>query len=88
MSAEKEVSKEEFKKLYFQYAQPHSGWTADYWDKFFEPQTGKKYYFTTPTSPAENRMFIDEGKESTRLYFLTEEAEESFFDPHDHSEPD
>jgi len=36
MNQEKEVSKEEFKALYFKYATPYSGWTEDCWNKFFE----------------------------------------------------
>jgi len=77
---EEEVTWEKFKDLYFNYATPHSGWTEDYWDHFYEKEVGKRYFFTRPVSPAATRMFIISGGDNHRMVFLTEEAEESFFD--------
>jgi hypothetical protein len=39
-----------------------------------------RYFFTEPHSPDENRMFIDSGKGTHRIYLMSEEAEESVFE--------
>ena len=54
--------------------------TQDYWDSFYENETGKRYFFTEPTSPDQTRMFIESGRDSNRIFLLSEEAEESFFE--------
>lgn len=61
-------------------AQDSSGWTEDYWDKFYEREDNARYFFTEPSSPDQVRMFIDSGKGSHRIFLLSEEAEESFFE--------
>lgn len=76
---EKEVTKEEFKALYFKYATPDSGWTKDYWNEFFEKEKGKKYFFSKP-EPGATRMFIITTGVKRRMVFFSEDAEESFFD--------
>lgn len=73
------VTHSQFKTLYFQHAQPHSGWTEDYWNQFFEGKESDVYYFEAPDSPLANRMMISTGQNMHRMFFLTEEAEESFF---------
>lgn len=75
----KEVTKEEFKHLYFQYGKSGLGWTQEYWDQFFEKQTVQRYFFEAPAEPAATRMMIESGQGRQRMYFLTEEAEESFY---------
>ncbi len=79
---EREISKQEFKKLYLKYgqSQEHTGWTQEYWDRFFENETDKRYFFTEPTAPDPTRMFIDFGSDTRRIFLLSEEAEESFFE--------
>ncbi len=77
---EEEVTKGKFKELYFKYATPTSGWTEDYWNHFYEIEEGKRYFFTKPATPDSTRMFIVSGDDKHRMIFLTEEAEESFFD--------
>lgn len=77
---EREVSKLEFKNLYFKYATTNSGWTEDYWNQFYEKEEGKNYFFTPPTTPESTRMFIVSDAGIHRMIFLTDEAEESFFD--------
>ncbi|MCF7844162.1 hypothetical protein K9M47_04735 [Candidatus Gracilibacteria bacterium] len=77
---EKEIIKEEFKKMYFKYALPDSGWTQDYWDDFYEGGKNIKYIFTEPNSPDATSMFIVSGDDELRMFFMTEESEESFFD--------
>jgi hypothetical protein len=77
---EEEVTKEKFKELYFTYATPHSGWTEDYWNQFYDRQQGDRYFFTKPETPEATRMFIMSGDKTHRMIFMTEESEESFFD--------
>jgi hypothetical protein len=79
-AAEEEVTKERFKGLYFHHSRPNSGWTREYWDQFFEKEEGKKYFYEKPETPESVRMFIVTDGETRRMIFLTEEAEERFFD--------
>jgi len=78
----KEVPKERFKEIYFR---PGGGlgWDADYWNQFFEVDTrpGMKYLVEEPATPEHTRMMIvtDYGTKEYRLFFMTEEDEESFF---------
>jgi hypothetical protein len=77
---EEEITKERFKELYSHYATPDSGWTKDYWNRFYEKEEGKRYFFTSPETPESTRMSIVSDDLKHRMVFLTEEAEESFFD--------
>ena len=77
---EEEVTKEKFKDLYFKQATANSGWTEDYWNHFYEQEEGKRYFFEKPKTPDSTRMFIVSDVNKHRMIFLTEEAEESFFD--------
>jgi hypothetical protein len=77
---EEEITKERFRELYSYYATPNSGWTKDYWNRFYEKEEGKRYFFTKPETPESTRMFIVSDGTNHRIVFLTEEAEESFFD--------
>ena len=77
---EEEITKEKFKYFYFKYATPNSGWTEDYWNHFYEKEEGREYYFAEPVTPESTRMFIVSDSTKHRMIFLTEEAEESFFD--------
>ena len=79
---EKEVSKSEFKKAYMKYRTDGDGWTDDYWQHFYENEEGKRYFLRIPESPQHNRLFIISDSNGHRMVFLTEEAEESFFDYH------
>ena len=74
-----QVSKSEFKNLYFRYAQPNSGWTEDYWNQLFESREDDEYYFEAPESLLAKRMMISSGQNMHRMFFLTEDAEEAFF---------
>ncbi len=79
----KEVTKEQFKEVYFRLG-GGQGWDADYWNKFFEVDTrpGMKYLVEEPATPEHTRMMIvtDFGMNEYRLFFMTEESEESFFE--------
>jgi hypothetical protein len=77
---ENEVSKEEFKRLYFKHALPASGWTESYWNSFFEKEAGKKYFFSPPEASTNTQLFIVSDNNSRRMVFLTEDATESLFD--------
>ncbi|MEQ8303509.1 MAG: hypothetical protein RIB47_08965 [Cyclobacteriaceae bacterium] len=74
-----EVSKEQFKKRYFQGATPHSGWTSAYWDQFFEVESGARYFVIEPGDQRANRMFIRSGDNKHCIFFLSEAAEESMY---------
>ena len=76
----KELTKMEFKKMYMNYRTDGDGWSDEYWDKFYEHQKAKKYFFTEPETPEHNRMFISGGGNSVHLFFMTLDSEESFFD--------
>jgi len=78
---DREITKKEFKELFYKYgvARKYSGWTEEYWEEVYERETNARYFFTEPNSPGENRMFIDSGKGTHRIFLLTEEAEESLF---------
>jgi hypothetical protein len=76
---EREVGKEEFKELYLKYG-TGCGWSLEYWDAFYEKETGKRYFFREPESADENRMFIVSDAETRRMVLMSEESEERFFD--------
>jgi hypothetical protein len=78
-----EVSKAEFKALYTIHARPDDGWTAAYWDTFYEGESrpALRFLYEPPESPAHTRMMLveDHGQGECRMFFLTEEALEGFF---------
>ncbi len=80
----KEVTKEEFKKIYFKYGKSGEGWDQEYWNKFFESPERKnmKYKVELPANSIENRMMIvtDYSENEYRLFFSSIEQEEAFFD--------
>lgn len=79
----REVSKTEFREAYFTYGRCEGGWTQAYWIQFYEPDRDPpmKYRLEPPSSPLHTRMMIvdDFAVHEHRLFFLTEESEESFF---------
>ncbi len=81
----KEVTKEKFRELYFRLGGgDSSGWTADYWQKFFEDEVrpGWKFMVEEPRSPEHDSMWIvtDNDKKEYRLFFMTDQSTEDFFD--------
>ena len=78
-----EVTKEQFKEMYFKYGRLTDGWDQHYWDTFFEKTEPipMKYMAEEPASVQHTRMMIvsDYSQHEYRLFFLTEEAEEGFF---------
>lgn len=81
----KQVSKRLFEEMYFRLGGESSGWTADYWRKVIEPETGLGWRFLVeePRSAEHNRMWVvtDHKAMEHRLFFMTEQSEEDFFDP-------
>jgi hypothetical protein len=79
----REVSKEQFKEMYFAYGRAADGWGPGYWDSEFEkqPPVPMKYFVEEPRSPSHCRMMIvsDYEHHAHRLFFMTEEAEETHF---------
>lgn len=78
----KEVTKEKFKEIYFRLGGGRkSGWTADYWQEFFENEAkpGWKFMVEEPKSAKHVRMYIvtDNKAKEHRLFFMTEEEEDS-----------
>jgi len=80
----KEVTKEQFKAIYVTRGGGEAtGWGLDYWKQFFENERrqGMKYLVEEPATPEHTRMMIvtDGDRKEYRLFFMTEEGEESFF---------
>lgn len=81
----KEVIKEKFRELYFNRGGgAATGWDLNYWNKFYADNetTDMKYLVEEPETPEQTRMMIvtDRSAKEYRLFFLTEEAEERFFE--------
>ena len=79
----KEVTKEKFKEAYFRHGGGEaSGWTAEYWRKFFEDaEPDWKFTVEEPRSTEHDRMFVvtDQQAREHRLFFLTDQSTEDFF---------
>ena len=80
----REVTKEEFKLIYFKYGKTDEGWSQEHWDKLHENPRNEnmKYKVKLPTSDLEVRMMIvnDYSANEYRLFFTSIEQEEAFFD--------
>ena len=81
----KEVTKEEFRQMYFTLGGgTATGWDLNYWNKFFgdNERSDMRYLVEEPETPGHTRMMIvsDYGANEYRLFFLTEEAEDRFFE--------
>ena len=75
----REVTREEFRDVYFRLGGGEAvGWGEASWKYDRE---GMRYKVELPESPRHTRMMIvtDFGAREYRLFFLTEESEESFF---------
>lgn len=81
----KEVTKEQFKEIYLKHGGGESsGWGLEYWKKNFanEKNPKVKYKLEEPATSQHTRMMIatDSELNEHRLFFMTEESEESFFE--------
>lgn len=77
---QQELTKMEFKKMYMNWRTDGDGWSDKYWDHFYENQQAKQYFFEEPETADHTRMFISESGDRVYLFFMTLDAEESFFD--------
>lgn len=82
----KEITKKEFKKIYFAHPDKEMSSKAlqDDWDMFYEHEKCAKYFFEEPPSAAHTRLFVVKdysvkNKIIYRIFFVTEESEEEFF---------
>ena len=87
----REVAKEQFKQICVELGGgKYRGWTIEYWNQFFEndERAGMKYLVEEPKTRKHTRMMIvgDSSTNEYRLFFLTEEDEEGFFDFPDYGE--
>jgi hypothetical protein len=75
------VSKAEFKSTYFRHGSTAPGWTRDYWAQSFEPLNDGTWSIDYPETRAHTRMFIMDNSATSeiRMFFLTEESEDSRF---------
>jgi len=77
----KEVTREEFKKLFFEHATPGSGWTHESWKQIDQgPDADTKYLYKPPATPLHDRLYISSGDAECRMFFMTDESDEAFFD--------
>jgi hypothetical protein len=80
----KEITKSQFKKLFFKHLTPESGWSRGDWkslarDRGFE----MKYMVEEPASSEHTRLYIvsDYGSREHRMFFMTLESDEAL---HEH----
>jgi hypothetical protein len=81
----RKVTKAQFRDLYFRLGGGEAaGWGAAYWDKFFgdDARADMTYLAEEPVTACHTRMMIvtDYDTRQHRLFFMTEEDEENFFD--------
>jgi hypothetical protein len=81
----KVVTKAEFERLYFNLGGgAATGWDLLYWNRFFvdNERSDMRYSAEEPQTPEHTRMMIvtDYAAKEYRLFFMTEEAEERFFE--------
>ena len=79
----KEVTKEEFKAIFIKYGKsqlPPKG--EGYWNQVYEPRLkdNMRYIVRLPESPEEDQMMIVEDGNEIRLFFMTDDRVEAFFD--------
>lgn len=75
----RDLTREQFKAIFLEHATREQGWT---WAAFEPERPGMRYRYEPPESPAHTRLMIatDFGAQEYRLFFMTEEAEERFFE--------
>ena len=77
----REVTKSEFKRIYFELGGGRDGWTAAYWKHFFEddPRPDMKFKVKEPATAVGTTMWIvsDFQANEYRLFFVTEDQSEA-----------
>ena len=79
----KEVTKEEFKAIFIKYGKsqlPPKG--EGYWNQVYELRLkdNMRYIIRLTESPEEDQMMIVEDGNEIRLFFMTDDRVEAFFD--------
>ena len=78
----KQITKSEFVELFIKHATPaDSGWNPDHWktlEKYHETET--KWMYQEPQSPQHDRLYLVCGCGENRMFFMTDESDEAFFD--------
>ena len=73
----REVTKSEFKRIYFKLGRSRDGWDAAHWKRTFEdnPRPGMRFMVEDPATSRDTTMWIvsDFGGNEYRLFFRTEE---------------
>ena len=73
----REVTKSEFKRIYFELGGGRDGWDATYWKQNFEdsPRQGMKFMVEDPATAQDTTMWLisDFGANEYRIFFRTSE---------------
>ena len=81
----RQVTKAEFRKVFFEHGRGADGWTQACWDRVYETDRvpAMSYRVELPQEPGQTRMMIvdDFALREHRLFFVHEQAEERFFQP-------
>ncbi len=72
----REVTKSEFKRIYFELGGGRGGWDAAHWKRDFEddPRPGMRFMVEEPATARDTTMWIISDSDEHRLFFRTEEA--------------
>ncbi len=76
----REISKDEFKKIYFKYGTESNGWSKSYWEQFFENKIVEKYEVTGDPDDDNLSMMISTGQDECRIMLMKDEAIDRFFE--------
>ena len=73
----REVTKDDFKHIYFQLGGGRDGWNAEHWKRVFEddPRPGMRFMVEEPATARHTQMWIinDYAANEHRLFFRTDE---------------
>mgnify|MGYP001056428289 CR=1 FL=1 len=77
----REVTRSEFKRIYFELGGERDGWTAAQWKRTFEddPRPGMKFLVEDPASESDTSMWLVSDFEANeyRLFFRTAERSDN-----------
>ena len=80
----REVTKDEFKRVYFKLGGGRGGWDAEYWKRTFDDaaRPGMKFMVEDPATPAHTAMWIvsDFAVSEYRLFFRTDDESDAMLE--------
>jgi hypothetical protein len=80
----REVTKSEFRRIYFEVGGGRDGWDAAYWQRFFEdaPRPGMRFMVEDPATAGDTAMWIvsDFAANEYRLFFRTPEDSDAMLE--------